>query len=224
MKFKQVTYSGLKEKNDKEVKEIVDNVERAININIDFFQIERFPFSIKFLQSRKEINKEKGKNTPNWIVGWVSGKPETIFVLAPWAFEKESCHDRKEFSKVIIHEISHLFLKRFNSSPMPVWIKEGIATNIAEQERQLEEIELYKMFLDRVLESQYGGGKFKGKIYTLSYWWIRFLIENYGKRKLLDYIARIDKRDKDLFFEIYGESLTKMKIDFIDYLKEVERR
>jgi len=217
---------GLREKNKKEVKELKCVVERGIQRNEEFFGFSIPSLTIVLLNSRKEIDNQMKRKTADWVVGCANSKNMEIFILAPWAFEKESCHPKGNFPKVLIHEISHLFIGQVHPFSVPRWLVEGLASYLAKQKRPLASITpglLNFPFLTR-LSSFSGWNENANKgAYPISYYWIEFLINKYGKEKVLKFILELKKipEIKDAFKRIYSKSLNLTEKDFLNYLKNL---
>lgn len=220
---------GLREKSKKEVKELKCVIKKGIRWNERFFGFSIPSLTVVLLNSRKEIDNQMKRKTPDWVVGGFNSQKNYVFILAPWAFEKESCHPKENFPKVLIHEISHLFIGQVHPFSVPRWLVEGLASYLAKQKRPLVSISpelLNSPFLTRLSSfSGWNENASKGA-YPISYYWIEFLINKYGKEKILKFILELKKipEIKDAFKKIYPKSLAFTEKDFLNYLKNLKKR
>jgi len=219
---------GLKGKGKKETKELKRIIEKGIRRNEKFFGFLIPSLAVVLLNTREEINNLMKKKTADWVVGGFSSQKNYVFILAPWAFEKESCHPASAFPKVLIHEISHLFTRQVHPFSVPRWLVEGLASYLAKQKRPLASISpelLNSPFLTR-LSSSLGWNENANKgAYPISYYWIEFLINKYGKKRMLKLILELKKipEIEGAFKEIYPKSLTLTEKDFLNYLKNLKK-
>ncbi len=218
-----VIYFGWNGSFKSEFKQVVNIVEEGVSRNEKFFEIERFPFQVKFLSSREEIDAKKETKTPEWVVGWTNKQNKELFILHPYFWEKESCHPRESFSKVLVHEITHLFTYRLYPFSVPVWLVEGLATYIAEQKQSLEKIDknlLKEGFLSQLAVLKKYEDIERSQVYRLSYLWIKYLLEEYGKKTFLNFINKLTNYPKDqneIFSNSYSISFKEAEKRFINY-------
>jgi len=219
---------GLEGKGKKEAKELKRIIEKGIRRNEKFFGFSISSLTIVLLNSRKEIDNLMKRKTADWIVGRANSKNMEIFILAPWAFEKESCHPASAFPKVLIHEISHLFIGQVHPFSVPRWLVEGLASYLAKQKRPLVSISpglLNSPFLTRLSSSLGWNENANRGAYPVSYYWIEFLINKHGKEKMLKFILELKKTPeiKSAFKQIYPKSLALTEKDFLNYLKSLRK-
>ncbi len=157
---------------------------------------------IFIVNDRKTINLLREEKTENWVVGWSWGK-SAIFILNPENISKESCHDGKTYNieKLIKHELCHSFFQmKFGTSNFS-WINEGVCVYVAGQ------LDKYTMPLE------FNGFLDGNKIYQESGNAIKLIVDNFGKRKLFEFLEKQsfteDKKElKKIFKEVFGEDLT----------------
>lgn len=84
-------------------------IEKHIKTLENFWEVKlkKEPIII-LLDSRKEINVIRRNITDGKLVGWF-WRERDIFILDPSKFESESLFLKKEFEKILLHELSHLF-------------------------------------------------------------------------------------------------------------------
>ena len=165
-----------------------------------FFNIKIRPVSVFLLDSRDQIDQIRQEKTESWLVGWTRGN--SIFILNPQKFAKESSHkDTKDFWRVLKHEYTHIAIKKFCGHDKPRWLHEGLCCYLAKQiKRKPTKNEALKVF------KYYQKGD--SQIYTIGYFWVKFLIEKFSKKKLLGLLKGTDNQINEeqfarKFYQIY---------------------
>ena len=189
----------------------MDNINNYINevkkeFN-DFFKFDPGLIEVVEVNGREEIDRLKGYKTPDWLVGWVS--ENKVYVLSKESFEKDSSHKIEEFEIIIKHEIGHIYINKIVKSKKPIWVHEGVAGYLAKQMRNISYEDSFNAidFFDK-----------KGlEVYIYSSKFIEFLIDKFGKNKLLEFMKMIhkdidEKEFQDNFKDIYGFKLNKEEI------------
>ncbi|MFA6297295.1 MAG: hypothetical protein WC629_01905 [Candidatus Paceibacterota bacterium] len=151
--------------------------------------------NIIVVDDRKTINLLKGEETEPWIIGWSEGK--TIYILNKDNFETESNHkyNHAEYSAFVKHEMSHSFFSALSGGRWkPVWLNEGVAIYTSGQNNFKQKPGEFKHFL----ESYDRGNK---EIYSEAGFIVEFLIEKYGKEKLLTLIKNLKNYPTKELFE-----------------------
>ena len=198
---------SIKTKNDNIIERDYNQSMKELN---EFFEIkwERNKPNIFLMKDRKTINEIRGKETENWIVGWVNNKD--VYILDKENYEKESCHkySDEEYSRLVKHELAHAFFQILsNNKSQPDWLWEGIAMFVSKQNdsRMKNKPLKFKEFLNYY--NKKGNGVYKEAGFA-----VQFLFDKYGKEKLLKLIKSLKDIDselkfKDKFEEIYGFNL-----------------
>jgi len=183
---------------DKKITEFLKSTQKELS---DFFGINIELPTVSFINSREEIDKIWNRKTEEWFVGWT--KDNSIFILNPEVYTKESSHkDIGHFWKVLKHEYSHLYYRKIISSGYPKWLNEGLACYLANQVKEKPtRKEALKVF------EYYRKGDWL--VYKVGYFWIKLLIEKFGKEKLLNLLKKIDSQTTEKEFSknfrrIYG--------------------
>lgn len=83
----------------------------------------------------------------SWVKGFSFPKERLIFVLNIMDFP-----DQRDFFKVVVHELSHIFYMLKFGSNLPKWFNEGLAMYFAEQEFLRTDINL-RVLLDSLKDS-----------------------------------------------------------------------
>lgn len=167
---------------------------------------------IMVVKDRKTINLLRGAKTENWLIGWSDNK--VVYVLNGRNFKRESSHkyDSKEYRRLIKHELSHLFFNVLsNGCHKPIWLNEGLAIYTSGQAEFRKKTVKFKKFL----EFYDNGGR---EVYDEAGFFIQFLIEKFGKKKLLGLIKNLSKSEtkkqfEKLFSKTYGFNLRYKEIN-----------
>ncbi|MBT3323729.1 hypothetical protein HN681_01845 [archaeon] len=186
-----------------DVDEVFKNSIKELNEFFEINWIENFP-ELVIVPDRKKIDELMGRKTEDWMVGWI-GKNK-VYALDSKNYEKESCHkySEDEYSKLIKHELSHCyFLKLSKYKSEPDWLWEGTALFVSGQIKTRERPLKFEDFLEFYSKkSKY--------VYRESGFAVEFLVEKYGKDKLLKLIKNLAHNEKEFnekFKEIYGFEL-----------------
>lgn len=182
----------------------------------DFYEINwvRNTPTIVIVEDRKTINIMRQEETPDWNVGWINGNMGWACVLDRNNFEKESSHKYKPetYKATVKHELSHLFYGILcGRANKPDWLWEGTATYTSGQNKFKKSVTKFKEFLEFYEKS--GGG-----VYYESGFFVQFLVEKFGKQKLLDLIKSLKniktkEELEQLFSKQYGFNLTYNEIN-----------
>lgn len=156
---------------------------------------------------RETINALKGHKTEDWVVGWADRNE--VYLLDGKNFNKESSHQYsdEEFFVSIKHELAHCFSYVLSDfSRIPIWLLEGIAMYVSGEYKRQTKPKRFKNFIDYFDKS--GGG-----VYSESGFAVMFLVEKYGKKKLLSLLKSLKKVKSKadfakLFKSIYGFELS----------------
>ena len=159
----------------------------------DFFGINIEKPSIFFLNSRKDIDKILGKKTEDWFSAWV--KNGNIYILNHKIYTKESNHNIKHFWQTIKHEYCHLYFQQLTGTNYPKWLNEGLACYFAEQAKKIPTQGTLMKIFDYFQKSDW-------QIYSVAYFWVNFLIEKFGRQKILNLL-------KSMNFQITEEQFAK---------------
>lgn len=203
-------YGDINNDNKEELKTFVAFLE-------NYFDIKNLLIKINVLKTREEFNKEIGKKTPDWMVGYTISN--NIYVLSPEAFEKESNHKRSEFVQIIKHEISHVFIG--NVSPLCLKsLEEGLCLNFAGQNRTaLIKKENFDLFYGNSIFYNLNDQKLFADLqgYQLSYMMVKNLLNKFNKNQITELI-KIERTDRN--WKIKIESITSLKIEeYVNFLK-----
>lgn len=187
----------------KELLSILKKTNKELN---EFFDMNLKIPSVFFIQSRKQFNELWKMETEDWMVGFADGA--NIFILDPAVYTKESSHkDINNFYKTLNHEYAHIAIRKYCGHNRPKWLNEGLACYLAKQEKSVPPKENLLKIFDYHQKSD-------SEIYGIGYFWVKFLIENFGKEKILELLKNInyktgEKNFAESFCKIYGFNYSK---------------
>jgi hypothetical protein len=159
-----------------------------------------------FIQSRKDFDKIRGCKTEPWMTA-VADRGN-IYIMDLKVYTKETSNtDAKRFWLVLKHEYTHLYYRAITNSGNPRWLNEGLACYLATQVKKTPD-EKVLLGLDKFFDE---GGE---QVYGVGFFWVNYLVESYGKNKLLKLIKTIDSdvtksKFNANFKSIYGFGLNK---------------
>ncbi len=210
---------NLKENKSKFIEKSYKDSMKELNDFYEINWINNTP-NIYIIKSRKNIDSLRGKKTESWIVGWVNRWSRTVYLLENDKMEKESSHkkySKQKYSKLVKHELGHLFfgiLVRNGYSPK--WLWEGVSIYTSSQ------------YLDKKIPQKFSEflifsdihKKDSKSVYGESGFFIKILVEEFGKEKLLNFLKSLqkikDKKEfKDLFYKTYKFNLNYREINKI---------
>lgn len=166
----------------------------------DFFQKEwvRFTPGILVAPTRAVLDKIKGRETPNWMVGIkLMGSPVVVILAYETALKEKGnhIHTKKNFYQLMKHELCHCFTNLVAGQSHPRWISEGVSLYAANQLSNYQKPERFEGFFD---------DKNK-KLYQESGYAVELLVNKYGQQKLLTFLRRLkDKKASIAFKSVYG--------------------
>jgi len=133
-----------------------------------------------------------GTSAPKWLKGWC-GRQNEIFVLSPQLILQEEGikFTPKKHRALIKHELIHLFYSCITKNIKPRWLNEGLCQYLSGQLEWKKEHKTFSLFLSFFEETG-------AEIYIESGWAVKYLVDKFGKDKLLK-----------LFKEIRGKSFNR---------------
>lgn len=166
------------------------------------------------LDSRKDIDRIRGKKTESWVVAWASQYVKRIFVLDRNIIGQESSwkYTPETYTALIKHELGHLFFRSVSKGRcIPLWLNEGCSGYLSGQTLLKKKPVKFEKFLESYSETKEG-------LYTESGFVVELLVNKFGKEKLIHLVrslADIDGEDKfkKAFAEIYGFELNYEKVN-----------
>lgn len=197
---------NLESKKDSLLEEAYHGFMKELN---DFFEINwiRNTPKIFIIRDRITINHLLGRETEDWMVGWVNGN--SVYLLNREHYEDESCHkyNEKEYLAFFKHELVHLFSSIFCNIKdfKPIWLNEGLSIYLSGQNKFKKRPSFFKEFLS-FYENE---GK---DVYHESGFAVEILINKFGKERFFSLLKKLkeikDKEEFEIIFkEIYGFNL-----------------
>ena len=190
-----------------------------------FFKKKIPEVKLTLVYSREEMNNLIGQKTADWFVGYADSFSNKIFMFSPSVFDRESEHSKRDFRKVLCHEICHLFIRQIHNSYEPIWLEEGLAYYVAGQESRLKNSSPIfnnpkALFL---IDTRNRWNKTIGSRpdvpYALAFLLVDFLIRCYSKDRVIKLLmslkGRYDKkRFCQKFRELYGKDIELILKEF----------
>lgn len=182
-----------------------------------FFKKKIPKVELTLVYSREEMNNLIGQKTSSWFVGYADSSSR-IFMFSPSVFGRESEHSKKDFRKVLCHEICHLFIRQIHNSYEPVWLEEGLAYFVAGQESRLKKSNPIFNNPEAVflIDTRNRWNKTIGSQpdvpYALAFLLVDFLIRCYSKDRIIKLLMSLKgkynkKRFCQKFRKLYGKDI-----------------
>jgi len=210
-------------------KRIIETCKKSYGMNKKFFGQDTYFFRIIICNSEKRFKKEMKKLYAAWAKGGAVSNSK-IVVRGPKEIIK--CYIKykgtKSLEKMLTHEICHIFMlnypERFNTVKGPIWLFEGMATIVEDRKRKFPQIPKDFRFMEKNIFSYRRNKKKTDKFFTIlypfRYFLTKYLIDKYGKEKLLILIGTFAKKMKKAdylrnFQRIYGKKEKEMIKEFL---------
>lgn len=194
---------------NKKLENFINSTQKELE---SFFHIKMEPVDVFLIDSRKDIDRIWRKKTEKWLTAWT--KNNNIFILNPKNYTRESDHkDIKHFWQTLKHECSHLYFKQLTQANYPKWLNEGLACYLANQvKKELTQKEALKVF------DYYS--KIDWQIYSIGYFWVKLLIEKFGRKKLLTLLKQLkpnlsEHKFKLIFYKLYKIKFSKKHLSIL---------
>ncbi len=176
-----------------------------------FFGIKPKDIKLKIIEDPEKIF--RNKKIPWYAVGFYY--KNTVVIVDKELFPSRG-HKKNEFSKVMLHEMCHIFIKKIVKKKIPVWIEEGLCQFIAFGDKikpknfvDLEKLETYKDWYNWNSPYAYCSNFFS------------YLHKNYGKRKILEFLESLNKnKPENAFVEVFGEKIKQAEEQFRKEMKK----
>jgi len=183
-------------KNNPKISKFLIEIQKEFS---EFFGIDVEQPDIFFLDSRKDIDIIRNKKTESWLSGWAENG--NIFILNPKIYTKESNHTAEHFWQTIKHEYCHLYFKKLTGTSCPKWLNEGLACYLAGQIKKSPTSDEAMKVFDYFQKSDW-------QVYSVGYFWVKFLIEKFGKEKFKKLLKELrleinENEFKSVFYKIY---------------------
>lgn len=203
---------------DKEIdymSNIISTLENNTVDILDFFELEKLSLKKKVVifTDRKKYKKHLlpfVKEFKEWMCAdTYDGNINLLEISEARKSKEHEDMEIDEFVKCILHEFVHSCQQELNSNSNGTsWYWEALATNLSKQDYSsvsLEDCDFEK------LKSDFNGTK---NGYNFAYTLGKYMLENYSKEKLLEYVKNPNllKQDADDIFETVKQSQTNKKL------------
>ena len=196
----------LKSLEDKELNEMY---QEGVNKLDDFFNLNPYyrPH-VTLLDDRNTIDRLRYEKTPSWLVAWTNHN--IIYILKREVIESQSNHKAKslpQYKALLLHELCHAYINHlYRKLIKPRWLIEGLCKYVSGQLEYVERPQKLSGFLDGY---DYDYKIANKAVYQESGFAIEYLIEKFGKEKLLLLIdeaklANSRREFEVLFKNVYG--------------------
>ncbi len=173
----------------------------------DFFDFEAREPLLFLLDCREDLDIIWGKKTERWFVG--AFKNNSIYILNPAVYAKESSHKKREFWETLKHEYCHYYYTQITQSHYPIWLNEGLASFVSGKKLILKD-----GYKDKLLNIFDYFDKADKDAYMVGQFWVEYFIKKYGKIKFLKLINSFNpavnrRRFAINFYKIFNFNFTK---------------
>jgi hypothetical protein len=211
-------------KSDKKIqKEIIKTARKAYQKNLKFFKRKPKSYRIQLVYSKQEMSNYFEGNV-KWMIG--SQLRNKIVIYSPTVIKKIINFKNISYLQILTHETSHIFLNNLYKTKKPFWMQEGIALNVHKYKFDKKKflIKLKKqsnlnIFLCRYKEATFL--KILDVIGPASYLLVKYLINNFGKSKILNFMNKYSKKPtkenfNKLFYRVYKLDFENLKRQLIE--------
>lgn len=189
-----------------------------------FFKKKIPKIELTLVYCREEINNLVRQKTPSWFVGYADSANK-IFMLSPSVFDSESTQSKKDFRKVLCHEICHLFIRQIHNSYEPIWLEEGLAYFVAGQKSRLKNNNpIFNnpeaiFLIDTRNRWNKTMGSYPDVPYALAFLLVDFLIRYYSRDRVIKLLMSLEgrynkKRFCQKFRKMYGKDIKLILKEF----------
>lgn len=131
-------------------------------------------------------------------------KNNSIFILHPNSYKRESNHKKDDFWVNLKHEYCHAYYLQITKTTYPVWLNEGLASY--KSGKKIKTTEENQSKLLKVFDYFEKSDK---DVYFVGQFWTEYLLKKYGSRKFLKLIQSFShgltsKEFNKIFFRVYG--------------------
>ena len=210
-------------KNTENTKNVLDSIiadiESRLKISADFIII------IRLHNTRKSFDEQLNRKTSDWEVGNTSQNNE-IDIIHEDVFEKVSSHPKEDFSKILKHEVCHIYINKITEGKMiPVWLNEGLSMYLADQMTKYrgKGIFVENGYLSKI-STEYGWNKYSNYgAYAYSCLFVEFLVNKYSLNKILELLKKLRSSYSYIFFRksfssVFNKDLEDVEADFVEVL------
>jgi hypothetical protein len=186
-------------------------IKKAIKSVLNYFDEKFFPydFFINVVNTREQMDECCGYKTQNWVCGNFNMKEMKVSIFQENLFGKVTPHPKKEFNKVLTHELVHLYTKKKFQLKFPVWLSEGLAMTVAKQCRS-------RYYRRHDIRGCYGYDDWAAAYpYHSSVKFVEYLLDSFGKDKLLALLEALKGFENKASFQCKFKETYRVSFDFI---------
>lgn len=190
-------------------------IERKFNFLLNFFNFKKpgdiFVEILPLKNFDKKYELEKGKKPDFFVVGFASNNGR-VFILDKNDFEKKN-HKKEEFEGVILHELSHIFIRRILwPKKTYMWIEEGLCQYLSFKKNKFK---VKKFVSFKKLESKEDWNR--NPSYQQSAKFFEFLNKKFGKEKIVLFIKNIRKLGEiNAFKKVFNKTIKEIEKEFYE--------
>lgn len=200
---------------------VKNEVLKAFNFVYKYFSVKTPDIIVRVHNNRTNFDKQLKTKTEDWCVANASDNNE-IDILSPLAIKNESSHNKIEFSPILKHEFTHIFIDSFAKGRIiPKWLEEGLAQYVAKQYKSIKNIKNIEDDFCKKMGTPTGWYKRVDSFaYPVSALFVYFLIKTYSFKKIAELLLSLDKeykypKFKKTFLKIYKKSLAEIEKEFL---------
>jgi len=187
-------------------------IKNKFNHLVGFFNFDPGEIKVEILPLKdfeKTYELENKKKSESFVVGSALDKGR-IIVLDKKDFPKKH-HKENEFEKVILHELSHMFIRRILWPKQTyVWIEEGVCQYLSFEDHPMKDKKIVDLKEIRTIE-----GWRKHHAYQQSGEFFKRLSDKFGNKKIAEFIKKIKgKSEEESFKEVFEKELNEFAKEF----------
>lgn len=201
---------------EKEIIEAVKKVKKFFS-DLDHKNIN---IKIKLVYSRQEYERDVKRKTERWEIAYTW---DNFFIIFhPNVIESETNHNKDEFGKILIHEITHTIINSINQNLL-CWINEGVALYVAGQTYPDKTIDIEDVtyFIENSFYKNSDLISFANHSgYEISFKLVKYLSEKYGQMTITSLLKiKVDEDIRSQLELVFDKSLKDLEREIIEVLK-----
>nr|MBA4404673.1 hypothetical protein [Nanoarchaeum sp.] len=201
----------IKENSNKEIESIYKKALKQLE-KFYGFKLEREP-NIIVIKDREQL-KTLVREGADWIKGFSFSYLNSIFILNKKSLTKSKRISKKtDYEGLIKHELSHQFYHQLSSKSIPAWLSEGTALYTDGRLKYQKEPEIFTNFLN------FEKNEVGKEVYKESGFAVEFLVNKFGKQKLLELIKECKNIKSPQEFKDKFEKIYKFEMNYENFNK-----
>lgn len=172
----------------------------------DFFKVDLPVYKLYIIKDKAVMYNDETKKRKWQGAGFFR---EDAVIIMDKSFFKELGYSEEEFEGIIVHELSHIFIKHIVKRFIPIWIEEGLCNYVAFPDLKKKPRQIVDLDKIITLEDWYNNDTPFG----YCTYFFNYLASIYGNEKILTFLKKLDEKDvKESFLEIFEISFN----DFVN--------